>query len=105
MIIFKAGVAWDTDKADSLEAVEEIFRAASKVYSSWGRDAVVTSLMDGRHKVNSKHYSGEAADFRIWGFEELELDEIVSELQSYLGDDFDVVLEETHIHIERDPKI
>lgn len=104
MVYFKEGVAYDTAAAESLEVIDEIIRAADSVYTEHEKDVTVTSLMDGNHKRGSKHYIGHAVDLRIWGIPEMELEEIVSEIQIYLGDDFDVILEKTHIHCEYDPK-
>jgi hypothetical protein len=72
----------------------------------------ITSGADGKHRENSKHYTFEAIDCRVWyyditGIEFIDrdvLEKIVHELSHFLGDDFDVVLENTHIHIEYDPE-
>lgn len=74
-------------------------------------EGVVTSGLDGKHKTGSKHYSGEAFDFRINHYlKDGKIDTemvnlIVFELRKELGKDYDVVLHKgSHIHIEFDPK-
>jgi len=67
------------------------------------QDMVVTSLCDGKHSPNSLHYVGYAADLRIWAIEEKDLVEFTEGLAIELGDEFDVVLERDHIHIEFQP--
>lgn len=74
------------------------------VYAKYGKELVVTSVMDGKHMVGSKHYDGEAFDCRIWYFETHELESVRKDIVEALSDEFDVVLEKTHYHIEFDPK-
>jgi hypothetical protein len=81
-----------------------VWSVVAEMSSELNIDCVVTSVSDGKHKEGSKHYSDpcEASDFRIWylqdplGF--------VKKLECRLGDDFDVILEHTHLHVEYDPK-
>lgn len=63
---------------------------------------VVTSLTDGEHITNSKHYTGEALDVRLP--EKADPEDVGLTLQHFLGPDFDVVIEPDHIHVEFDPK-
>jgi hypothetical protein len=75
---------------------------ADGIYRQFNTDMVVTSVVDGRHMGTSKHYLGYAADLRIWGLEG-RVDQIVIELQKALTNNFDVVKEVDHIHLEYDP--
>jgi hypothetical protein len=68
------------------------------------RDAVITSCVDGSHSPGSKHYVGAAIDLRIWTLEEAKHKTAVRMLKERLTDDYDVVLEHDHIHVEYDPK-
>ena len=63
-------------------------------------EMVITSTFEGRHSASSLHYANLAIDIRsinrrskVWG-----------EIQRALGEDYDVILENNHIHIEYDPK-
>ena len=73
-------------------------------YASFGqlKDFVITSVVEGTHKRASLHYTGSAADLRR---PVLRAAEIVADAKGQLGDDFDVVLEGDHIHLEFQPKI
>jgi hypothetical protein len=62
----------------------------------------ITSAKDGKHMKDSKHYSGEAIDIRKFDMKNVKV--VVEEIKDYLGKDFDVVEEKTHIHIELDRK-
>jgi len=74
-------------------------------YEACGIDTVVTSVKDGRHKAGSKHYIGDAADFRTKNISKKdELLWIVNTVRKKLGRDFDVVMESDHLHIEYDKK-
>lgn len=85
----------------------------------------ITSADDGRHKTNSKHYLGEAFDFRIWNVKGYEppkkgpdgkrvwvkqevIVKWVREMQIFLGPNYDIVYGDKdhldHIHAELDPK-
>lgn len=78
--------------------------AVNSVYEAEGYDLVITSVTEGKHSRASLHYAGQAFDCRIWGIPELKLQEFVRILQQALTDEFDVVLEKDHIHIEFQPK-
>lgn len=72
----------------------------------FGHRAVITSGCEtapGR-LPNSKHYSGDALDYRIAGLSTLQLQDMVAEMKSMLGRDFDVVIKSNHVHSEYDPK-
>lgn len=81
-----------------------IWQAVANLSARYGYDTVVTSVRDGTHMEGSKHYTGEASDFRIWWFDEEELKGFAKELQSILGKHYDVVIENTHLHVEYDKK-
>lgn len=68
-----------------------------------GREAVITSTRDGTHRSDSLHYEGKAIDLRTYDMPPGRDAEIVRELKSALGNDFDIVLEYDHIHLEYDP--
>ena len=75
---------------------------ADGVFRKRGLDMVVTSVCDGKHGSGSKHYLGMGADIRIWGIEG-QLEMIVNELRQAMNNNFDVVKESDHIHLEYDP--
>lgn len=78
---------------------------ADQVYRDlFKANLVVTSLRDGKHKAGSKHFSGQAADLRIWGLED-KVGMVVAALSAALGKDYDVVAEVDHIHLEYDPHL
>lgn len=74
-----------------------------EVYQDFGYVAVITSGIDGKHSTNSLHYSGMAFDFRTRDVKPVDLPHLFATLGQSLGDNFDVVLEKDHIHIEYDP--
>tara|TARA_Y100000310_G_C20690483_1_gene821854 strand:- start:1389 stop:1697 length:309 start_codon:yes stop_codon:yes gene_type:complete len=76
------------------------------IYHRYGHECVITSAVEGRHKEGSKHYEGLAIDIRIRFFNSQEQkNEVFLKIQAELGPDYDVVLHDTHIHIEYDPKV
>lgn len=80
--------------------------ALEKVYKRLGRSegVTITSGLDGVHSAGSLHYYGLAVDGRTHYFTEEEIDRAVAQLKNELGNNYDVVKESTHIHIEYDPK-
>ena len=75
---------------------------ANQVYNEEGIDFTVTSVNDGKHMEGSKHYEGNAFDCRIRYLPKPQ--KTAYAIRNRLTEDYDVVLEETHIHIEYDPK-
>lgn len=80
----------------------------ASVYESFRANCTITSANDSKHKDISKHYDGNACDFRTKDFagNKLALRDAVKDA---LGPDFDVLLEgvgeeREHIHVEYDPK-
>ena len=79
--------------------------AAQKVYDDLGYDLVVTSCLDGKHSPKSLHYAGCAVDLRTRhmgaGDDSKRARDRIAEA---LPNDFDVVLESNHIHLEFQPR-
>ena len=67
-------------------------------------DCVITSASDGKHGPNSLHYKGQALDLRTRHLNGQGLQAVYLKLKESLGEQFDVVLESDHIHVEWDPK-
>lgn len=69
-------------------------------------ELVITSINDGKHMANSKHYTNEAIDLRSKNFEtDAHKVEFSLRFQDFLGDKFRVLLENyagpnEHFHIQ-----
>lgn len=81
------------------------------IHSVWMKElkdipCVITSITDGRHSVGSLHHTGNAVDLRIRNIPRgnVWMETFKYKLQDALGKSFDVVLEDTHFHVEFDPK-
>lgn len=88
----------------TFEAIRIIQVVSSAYQNVVGRVPVVTSWMDGKHIKGSRHYDGLALDFRIWGLTEEQKRLIGAEIAAQIGEEFDIVFEPTHLHVEFDPK-
>jgi len=78
-------------------------QVAAGAYEEYGMpEMTVTSICEGHHKRGSAHYSGRAFDLRIWGVGAPE--DLTKDIKHLLGEEFDVILEKDHIHVEYDPK-
>jgi len=75
------------------------------IYKSFGQELVITSVTDSVHSVGSLHYVGYSFDARIRDFLSSDLEHIHKSIKANLTDEFDVVLEATHFHIEFQPKV
>ena len=65
-------------------------------------DVVITSGTDGVHMSGSKHYKGEALDLRLPPIEWR--GRFIARLGERLGPDYQIVVEDDHIHVEFDPQ-
>lgn len=63
----------------------------------------LTSAVEGTHSPGSHHYKGYALDLRTHGLS-VEPQDARQMLQEALGGDFQVILEEDHLHVEFDPQ-
>ena len=75
-------------------------------------ELIITSGVDGVHGPDSLHYKGYALDYRRWSLQKHNAEgallydnapEVSAKIKSRLRDQFDVVLEKTHLHVEFDP--
>lgn len=99
-IVIKSDVVIKYMTRPMLEILEAVFMTWDKPGSS----PCVTSSFDGRHMKNSKHYSGLALDLRTNALNTGELTKWADGMRKVLGDDYDVVVESNHLHVEYDPK-
>lgn len=74
------------------------------VYIHRGQNFTVTSLNDSKHMRGSLHYKGRAFDLRTRDLSGILPEVMKGKLEAVLGKDFDVVVENDHIHVEYDPK-
>lgn len=81
------------------------FIVANDIYKEYDSELVITSVNDSKHSATSLHFSGCAIDLRISTFDNRILAlEATHKIKERLGNDFDVILEDDHIHIEWQPK-
>ena len=80
------------------------FLIASSLYDNYVVKCVMTEATGGKHSEGSLHYVGLAIDLRTRDMTEKMAEVIVKKVKEALGDQYDVVLEKDHIHIEFQPK-
>lgn len=68
-------------------------------------ECVLTCGTDDKHKPGSLHFAGQAFDLRIRDIPPASREPARTEMKRRLGDDFDVVLEGDHFHVEYQPKV
>jgi hypothetical protein len=78
--------------------------AAERVFEEAGVDLVVTACIDGKHSAGSLHYAGQAVDLRTCDVAADVRPKLVARMSECLGEDYDVVLEADHIHLEFQPR-
>lgn len=97
---FKAGVVVWRLHDRIVAALPDIDRVTRRLF---GRDACITSAREGEHSPGSLHYEGAAIDLRTRDLNIAQKVDYAAALREVLGDDFDIVIEPSHIHIEYDP--
>lgn len=89
-------------------AMKQIVLVAQSTAPMLERGTVwITSANDSIHHPESFHYKDQAYDIRIWniiGAVSVEARAWAERMQVALGDDYDVLLEWNHIHVEWDPE-
>lgn len=75
------------------------------VYNEFETEAILTEGTGAEHSAGSLHYVGYGLDVRIWNIpEKYTAQQVAQKIRQKLGQEFDVVLESNHIHIEYQPK-
>lgn len=82
-----------------------IAAAAANVAQELGIELTITSGTDGVHKPQSRHYNGEALDFRVRNLKHGVAGQVITSLTRRLGQHYQVIYEThpPHIHVEYDP--
>lgn len=93
---FKSGV--------QLNGIQREIVIAMAVVNEIIPDVTVTSVMDGKHSRTSLHYVGYAFDVRTRDLHPSAIRAYANEIRERLTDEYDVVIEYNHIHIEFQPK-
>lgn len=78
---------------------------AESVYHSFQTEFVITSVDDSKHGATTLHGKGMAFDCRTRDLSKEDAKLVVYNIKQRLGNDFDVILESDHIHIEYDEKL
>ena len=98
-MLIKAGV--DISKLNP-----QIRKALTPLPKLWGdetHELVVISTYEGMHRPSSLHYHNDAVDLR-WPVFGLGQKPFLEKIKRLLGDDFNVMAEGPHVHVEYDPK-
>jgi hypothetical protein len=101
MLMLKPGVRITGLRPEILLAVV----AAERAYQEIGHDCMVTACVDGKHMTGSLHYAGQAVDLRTRDVPPADLPKLVARIRDCVGADYDVILENDHLHIEFQPKL
>ncbi len=80
-----------------------IAAAAANVAQIQGLTVVITSGTDGKHMTGSRHYTGEALDFRTSNLKSAQLQDFIEALRVRLGAGYQIIRESDHLHVEVQP--
>lgn len=104
MLSFKLGVKIFGIREETVVALVTI----ESVFRDEELDCIVTSVSEKAvHSRTSLHFAGFAIDLRTIAFEHMtqtQAEWITARLKEALTDEFDVILEKDHIHVEFQPK-
>ena len=84
----------------AMQVADGVFSEIGKKDPQTGAHCVVTSATDGEHSSRSRHYIGAGIDLRTRHLRSEDQARAHWMLTKRLGDDFVVLLEATHIHIQ-----
>ena len=100
---FKSGIGVGGLHAEILWALDRA-RDVWEICAPGVAYVTVTSGRGGKHSLRSIHFMGLAVDLRRRDLSEAEVVAILPALKARLGDNFDVVLEPDHWHLEYQPE-
>ena len=100
MFKLKKGVIVNGIKSEMVVAM----LAAYSFCQDISKDCVRTSALDSKHSKTSLHYIGYALDFRTRDMNKSEQEMFRISMLGTLSDEYDVVLEGNHLHVEFQPK-
>ncbi len=97
---------YGTTGTDLTSAITNIEDDVDSIYDNIvNHDATVTFTTNGTHTAaNSRHYTGNAVDLRVWGFTAAQRQQAVDTLRRELGSNYGILDETDHIHVEYDPQ-
>ncbi len=102
-VLVKEGVVFKRINSIYMRLFKTLMEAGDVI----GKEMVITSAFDGKHKPSSFHYKHRALDIRTVHLTEEELEKLMEFLKENLVKlGYDVIYEKEppHIHIEYDPK-
>ena len=77
---------------------------AEGLLAELSKDCVITSALDSKHSATSFHYRGGALDFRTRHLNNTQQKIFEEGLKAALNNDYEVILEHNHMHVEYQPK-
>ena len=77
---------------------------ADKIWSHHNQELVITEVTGAKHGNGSLHYIGCAFDGHTRYFTDQEKELVAKDLRDALVNQYDVIVEKTHIHVEYQPK-
>lgn len=87
---------------DKLE-MRPVLIHAERIWKEFNQELVITCGKDGTHSAGSLHYYGYAIDLRTRYFlKKATKLSVKNALKNALGSKYDVILHDTHIHVEYD---
>ena len=75
-------------------------KVSDTIYNDYGQELTITCGLDGTHSSGSLHYYGLAIDIRTRYFDKATKNAVYIALKQELKNNYIVVLEKTHIHIQ-----
>ncbi len=81
-------------------ATDMVLSFVVPMYAMYGIPCRITSGVEGRHMIGSKHYTAQSLDFSVAVIAKEAQEVFCSKLRDAAGTVLDVVLEADHIHVE-----
>jgi hypothetical protein len=102
---FKNGVTLPAERLNCTDIIRAMVNIED-IFNRYKIQFVITSIYDGNHMKGTLHATGQAFDVRTRDMASTEgLAKLLTRrIQIILGADWDVILEDDHIHIEHDPR-
>lgn len=102
--MIRTALEYKIDLAPMCAQMNTALNVLNEILSGYSKDCTITCGAEGKHSRTSLHAAGRALDIRSRDLAPLQQQQVKRAFNGALNNDFDIVIEKDHFHIEYQPK-